>query len=351
MVLTTVTPSSSRSAAPASTAHHAPGALDTLLRWADHPSALLVLNADTRHFVAPGLPGLVGYREAGGWAFVLGGPFGPAEARPALLEAFRAFARGRGRRVVAVQVRPADVPLWRQAGFRLNQLGTSFSLDLARFTLRGQAFMQLRNKVKRARRAGVEVVEAGREVARDDALWAALDEVTRAWLTTKGRAAKLMTFLVGEAGAPAQTWRRVFVARQGGRPVGFVTYVPAPGQRPGWHHDLSRRTPDAPPGVMELLNVTAIERVRDDGAAWLHFGLTPLVGLEAEAGLGGGGSAFASWFLRLLGAHGEAVYPSRGQAAYKRKWGPVDEVPELFAYEGRYRLGSAVRLLQVTRAI
>lgn len=329
--------------------HHAPGALDALLRWADHPSALLALNVDTRHFVAPGVPGLVAYREAGGWAFVLGGPFGPAEARRELLEAFRAFARARGRRVVAVQVRPEDVPTWRAAGFRLNQLGTSFSLDLSRFSLRGSAFMQLRNKLSRARRAGVEVVEAGVEVARDDALWAALDEVTRAWLTTKGRGAKLMTFMVGETGAPADRWRRVFVARQGGRPVGFVTLVPAPGRSAGWHHDLTRRTPDAPPGVMELLDLTAIERVRGD--RWLHFGLTPLVGLEAEPALDGGGSAWASRLLRLLGAHGESIYPARGQAAYKRKWGPVVEVPELFAFEGRYRLGSAVRLLQVTRAI
>lgn len=337
--------------APSASAHHAPGALDALLHWADHPSALLVLNADTRHFVAPGVPGLIGYREAGGWAFVLGGPFAPSDRRAALLDAFLAFARGRGRRVAAVQVRPEDVGLWRQAGFRLNQLGTSFSLDLSRFGLRGPAFMQLRNKINRARRACVEVVEAGVEVARGEALWASLDEVTRAWLATKGRGAKLMTFLVGETGAPGQTWRRVFVARQAGRPVGFLSYVPAPGSRPGWHHDLSRRTPDAPPGVMELLNVTAIERVREEGAAWLHFGLTPLVGLEREAGLDCGGSAWASWLLRFLGAHGEAVYPARGQAAYKRKWGPVDEVPELFAYEGRYRLGSAVRLLQVTRAI
>ncbi len=335
----------------ASARHHAPGALEALLRWADHPSALLALNADTRHFVAPGLPGLVGYCEAGGWAFVLGGPFAPRDARPALLEAFRAFARGRGRRVVGVQVRPDDVALWRQAGFRLNQLGTSFSLDLSRFDLKGSAFMQLRNKLSRARRAGVEVVEAGVEVARDEALWASLDQVTRAWLSTKGRAAKLMTFLVGEVGRPEQAWRRVLVARQAGRVVGFVTCVPAPGGRPGWHHDLSRRAPDAPPGVMELLDLAAIERAQRDGAEWLHFGLTPFVGLEREGALRGGGSPWASWLLRLLAARGEAVYPARGQAAYKRKWGPVDEVPELFAYEGRYRLGSAVRLLQVTRAI
>lgn len=324
-------------------------ALDTLLTWADHPSALLALNGDTRHFAVPGRPGLVPYREAAGWAFVLCGPIAPQGERAALLGAFRAFARARGRRVCAVQVRPDDVPLWRAAGFRLNQLGTSFSLDLSTFTLRGAAFMQLRNKVSRARRAGVEVVEAGVEVARGPALWAELEGVTARWLGTKRK--ELMSFLVGELGRPDDAWRRVFVARQGGRAVGFVTCVPAPGARPGLYHDLSRRTPDAPPGVMELLDVTAIERVRAEGAGWLHFGLTPLVGLEREAELGGGGSAFASWALRWLAAHGEGVYPAQGQAAYKRKWGALVEEPELFAYEGRYRLSSAYGLMKVTRCL
>lgn len=316
--------------------------VDLLLRHANHPSAFLALRSGTARFAAPGLDGLVAYREAGGYAFVLGGPVAAAGDRPALLEAFRAFARARGKRMVAVQVRPDDVALWRGAGFRLNQLGTSFSLDLARFSLRGQAFMQLRNKLSRARRAGVEVALA----EHDEATWADLAAVSRAWLTTKG--ARELTFLSGEVGRPDETWRRVLVARQGDRVVGFVTLTPSPGRLAGWQHDLSRRVPDAPPGVMEALVVHAIERLRDEGCAWLHFGLTPLVGLEREPDLGGGGSALASWLLRALARHGHALYPAATQAAYKRKWGPVVEVPELFAFEGRYRPWSAVRLLQVT---
>ena len=37
------------------------------------------------------------------------------------------------------------------AGFRVNQLGRSYTLDLGRFTTAGTRFMQLRNKVNRAR--------------------------------------------------------------------------------------------------------------------------------------------------------------------------------------------------------
>jgi lysylphosphatidylglycerol synthetase-like protein (DUF2156 family) len=319
---------------------------DELLRWADHPSALLALNEGTRRFRAPGLEGLVAYQEAGGWSFTLGGPFGPDRA--ALLDAFRASARARGRRVCGLQVREADLPLWRAAGFRLNALGTSFALDLSTFSLRGQAFMQLRNKVQRARKAGVEVVEAGVDVPRDAALWAELEAVTRAWLTSKG--ARLMAFMVGELGRPEDAWRRVFVARHAGQVVGFVTHVPAPGARPGVLHDLSRRRPDGPPGVMELLNVTAIERLRAEGTAWLHFGLTPLVGLEGES-TEAGGSAWVSALLGWLGSRGDALYPARSQAAFKRKWGTQVEELEYFAYEGRYRLSSMYRLLQVTRSI
>lgn len=338
-------------AAPVAPAAPALDALGTLARWSDHPSAFLALNRGTEHFREPGLEGLVAYRRCGGWLFQLGGPFGPEGERRALLEAFRAFARARGQRICALQLRPEDATLYQAAGFRVNQLGTSFSLGLDGFELRGSRFMQLRNKLSKAKREGVTVAELGRDgpVAAD--VEPELAAITDAWLASKGRGKKLLEFLVGERGGPHEGPRRTFVARREGRVLAFVTYVPAWGRNPGLMHDLSRRAPDAPPGTLELVNATAIERLRAEGVPWLHFGLTPFVGLEPATDAFPGRSHAVSWLLGQLAVRGAAVYPAQTQAAYKKKWAPGLLVPEYLAFEGRFRLGCLVRLLQLTRSI
>jgi lysylphosphatidylglycerol synthetase-like protein (DUF2156 family) len=326
-------------------------AIDVLARHADHPSAFLALNRETRHFLVPGIDGLIAYRPCGGWLFQLGPAFAPAADRARLLEAFRAFARRERKRICALQLRAEDVALHRAAGFRVNQLGLSYGLDLARFSLAGSRFMQLRNKVKRARRDGVVVEELGPDAPRDAAAWADLEAITRAWLASKGRGKKLLEFMIGELGEPDDRARRVFVARKDGRAVGFVSYVPAWGARGGFLHDVSRRLPDAPPGVMELVNATAIERFREEGAAHLSFGLTPFVGLSPATDAVPGRSRFVSWLLATLERRGQALYPARSQAAYKLKWEPHHVEPEYFAFEGRFRLSCLVRLLILTRSI
>jgi len=326
-------------------------ATDTVLAairaHSDNPSAFLALNEGTVSFTEPGIDGVVAYRPAGRYLIQLGGPFAAPAERAALLVAFVTFAARRRQGVVAVQLQAEDAELYAANGFAVNQIGASYALDLSRFTLRGSKFMRLRNKISRARRSGLEGEEVAVEPGRDRTDLAMLDEIDRAWLRGKGRHVKELSFLVGERGG---TLRRLFVGRVDGRPVGYISYSPVYGSRPGWMHDLSRRHPDAPPGVMEAVNATAIDVLRAEGCAWLHFGFTPFTGLDptVEAATA---RPFVSRLVRLLAAHGERVYPARTQLDYKEKWGPHAVLPEYIAFHGKPRLGAVWRLLRVTNAI
>jgi lysylphosphatidylglycerol synthetase-like protein (DUF2156 family) len=211
--------------------------------------------------------------------------------------------------------------------------------------------MKMRNKIARARKAGITVSELGVDEPRSAQAWDALGAITATWLRGKGQHAKLLEFMVGELGAPDDLERRVFVASHEGRTIGFITYVPAYGRYAGLMHDISRRAPDAPPGVMELINVTAIERFKSEGVRFLNFGLTPFYGITDEADNVPTRSRIVSWLLRMLAKHGAAIYPAETQAQYKLKWNPDTIVPEYVAFEGRFRWSTALRLLQLTRAI
>ncbi|MFF9904093.1 bifunctional lysylphosphatidylglycerol flippase/synthetase MprF [Streptomyces olivaceus] len=319
-----------------------PSVLDTLAAHSDNPSSFLALNSGNTYFHDDRFEGACAYRTSGRYVLQFGGPFTAAEDRARLLEAFTAHA---GRRLVAVQLQRADAELYAVQGFTVNQIGASYAVDLGRFTLRGSPFVRLRNKISRARRAGLEVTEV---LDGDDC--ADLDRIDQCWLRKKGRHVKELRFLVGQRTGELQRHRRLFVGRIDGEAVGYINYSPVYGSRPGMLHDLSRRRPDAPPGVMEALNATVMERLTADGAGWLHFGFTPFTGLDPQHELPGA-SAMFSRFARFLAEHGDAVYPAASQLEYKQKWAPHAVLAEYIAFRGRPRPGAVWQLLRATNAL
>ena len=308
-------------------------ALDVLSRNADHASAFLAMNDATRHFCVDGVDGFVAYRLAGRrYAVALCGPFAKPADRPPLLAAFRDWAVRHGRRVAAVQLAAPDARLYAEHGFTVNQIGSGYGVRLAGYGFRGRDFVKIRNKIAKARRAGVSVceVEGDRRAAK---LAGDLDRVDRGWLRAKGRHAVELDFLIGQRGGRGAAHRRLFVASAAGRVIAYVSCSPVFGSRPGWLYDLSRRLPDAPPGVVEAMISTAVKAFQADGAGWLHLGLTPFAGLHPDHELAGAVNRQVSRLVRLLGEHGRLVYPTASQTAFKLKWRPDAVDPEYVAFD------------------
>jgi lysylphosphatidylglycerol synthetase-like protein (DUF2156 family) len=321
-------------------------AVGDVQRYADagNPSAYLAFSKGNRYFRTPGAPGVIIYRAAGRYLVQFAGPFAPLDAQAVLQRAFAEHAAEQGLEHVAVQVQHADTPAFLELGYSVNQMGSSYAVSLAEFTLAGTRFMQLRNKISRALRAGIEIHEA------EYAPWAdrirSLDE---AWLRSKGEGVGALEFLVGQTGGRHQHLRRLFVATRGEELIGYLSYSPVYGPQPGWMHDLSRRVPDAPPGVMEAVNKAAIEVFRGEGVPWLHFGFTPFTSLDGPD-LPGHSPAFR-WFMHYLAEHGEQIYPARTQLAYKQKWAPDLVLPEYLAFPGGASLVGLVHVFRACNAL
>jgi lysylphosphatidylglycerol synthetase-like protein (DUF2156 family) len=317
-----------------------------LARRAENPSAFLALNDETCHFTVDRIDGVIAYRPAGRRTIVqLGGVFADPADQGMLLAAFLDFAHLQRRKVVAVQLMRQDAELYATYGFTVNQVGADYARELSGFSLGGKKHMQLRNKISRARRAGVSVVEADH-----DRLGPQLDEIDRLWLRSKGRHVKELKLMVGERGGPAQPSRRLFAALdQKGIVLAYVSFSPVYGTQSGWLHDLSRRRPDAPPGVLELIVVTALEKFQAERASHLHFGFTPFTNLSPEYEVAGA-SRVTAHILQFLAKHGSAIYPAASQLAYKEKWGLDLVQPEYIAFQGGISLRRVWSLLRVTNA-
>jgi lysylphosphatidylglycerol synthetase-like protein (DUF2156 family) len=311
----------------------------------DHPSGFLACSAANRRFMLRDIEGFIGYRQHGGHRIAFGGVHGPEHARAQLLRRFLDDARSAGRRALFVQVPARQVALFEAQGATVNRLGSTFAVALAGYTLRGTSKISLRNKIHRAERAGLRVLELGRDCPASATLLAQIRSISEAWLQRKAK--KELNFMVGVASDANDRLRRTFVAIDAsGNAAAFVTYVPAWGERAGYLHDLSRRRPDAPPGTMELVNYLAMRRMQEEGVAYLHFGFTPFVLTGDEPA---SASTTMGCVAKLLYRYGSFVYPAQSQADYKRKWGS-DVFPEYLA-GFPLSLSGVVALLRLTRAL
>ena len=233
-------------------------------KYVDHPSGFLAMSSSNRRFAISGSPGFIAYRDQGRHRISLAGVLAPSNAQAALLDAFLAETQRQGLKPLLVQLPQQQVQLCVERGMTVNQLGSTFILSLDGYSLRGSRKMKLRNKIKRARDAGMSVVELGVDRPWSKSMDRQLSEINERWLTAKRK--KELQFMVGELGPKEDRNRRIFVVQnRSGTPCGFITYVPAWCRHPGYLHDISRRDPSGPVGMMELCNAFAIERLIQEG--------------------------------------------------------------------------------------
>lgn len=319
--------------------------LDAIQRYSqsENPSSFLAVNEGNRYFTLPGRPGLIVYRPSGQYFIQFAGPFAPEESYLDLALAFAAFTAEQGRKLAIIQLQDRDAKIYARHGFTVNQVGASYAVDLATFTLAGTRYMQLRNKISRARRS-LDIFEADYDQWRDG-----VDNVNRRWLPLKGDGARPLEYLVGQTGGEMQKYRRLFIGVRDGELAGYVSYSPVYGSNPGWMHDLSRRLPDSPPGVMEACNKAAIDTFQAEGVPWLHFGFTPFTSMSQEREVDGRSPAFA-WLMRRLGETG-SVYPASTQLAYKDKWNPTLITTEFAGFPGPANIEGFVHVWRACNAM
>ncbi len=189
-------------------------------------------------------------------------------------------------------------------------------LDPRAFRLDLPACAGLRRKLRRAAEAGVHARAEAPPMAE-------LALLNAAWVAARGPE---MGLSMGRFAPGYVAGQRIYVARQGVRPVGFATFhcLPGDGARgdgaPGeWTLDLLRPHPTAPEGTAQALIAAALADAQRAGVARLSLAAVP----EAAFADGTGPAAWATrWQGRAQQFRGRALASAQGLWQFKAAFAP-----------------------------
>jgi phosphatidylglycerol lysyltransferase len=332
---------------------------ELMRRYGNQTLSFFALAPENSRYLAPNGEGMVSYRLTGNVAVVLGDPTCPPEAIERVTQGFLDLCASNDWQVAFYQVHPEHLPGYRALGLHVFKIGEEALLSPWRFALSGSAMANVRTSCRRAEREGVTIQwydgVPPKEVLEQ------LESLSSAWLERRaGKHAVEMGFSTGRLDGLAEAATRAdalaetqlagedlahdavprlvtgVATEQTGRPCAFVTFTPIYGSEHdwGWAVDLMRRALDAPPGVMELLLVRAVERFRELGANVVSLGLVAMADTKQEMpAMQRQFASLVSEQMRLLKTHRSLFY-------FKQKFHPC--------WESRYVVVSSTLALPKT---
>jgi lysyl-tRNA synthetase, class II len=218
--------------------------------WGADTLAYFALRRDKSYFFSRDGRSLIAYAYVRGYAMVAADPIGPPQDRGRVLDEFLEHCHEHGWGVACLAVREADAPLYRERGMHVIYLGDEAILRCDTFTLEGKAMKAVREAVNRVGRD--HTFELLRESDASPALVAQLNAISAEW--RRGGEERGFTMELGEDVAGVEHDFVLAVARDGGgAPVGFLRFVPAYGEDPGYSLDLMRRRLGSANGLTEFL--------------------------------------------------------------------------------------------------
>lgn len=168
-----------------------------------------------------------------------------------------------------------------QHGYRLNQMGTEFSINLSHFEVKGKEKKHLRHAANLGKRHGLSV----RELEWEDIDQNAVHQISEQWRAQKAvnsRELKLLT----RPPAFRNEWKvRKFYCFQGEKLLGYVFFDPyfKNGKIIGYCANIIRKDPTAKPSdLLDYIILEAINTFRSEGIQQLSLGISPLYNIEKE---------------------------------------------------------------------
>jgi phosphatidylglycerol lysyltransferase len=298
-------------------------------RHGGHSCSLQTLDPAFRHFVAVDGRASIAYVDRGAVRLAAGGPMGPGGSRAAAAAQFVADSQRESRRVLWFLLEDSareELTAAGLLGYAL-QVGAQPVWSPQRFLETLRSHGSLRQQLHRAGNHGVAVREwAAQAASRALPLRRCLER----WL--RHRPCPPLHFLAGPVVFPPLQDRRIFVAEQGDKVVGYLLLLPVPARR-GVLVEQIVRDPDAPNGTSEILLQAAAHAAEQQRLMHFTLGCSPL-------SVHGSSAERRPFYVRALKRCGNGSYDFDGLDRWKAKFRPAVWEPLWFApASGSLRLG------------
>jgi phosphatidylglycerol lysyltransferase len=315
--------------------HEREAARASMERYGAPPQGYFSLMPGLSYLFGPGRQAVLSYRLVDGVAIVLRDPSGPPEEIAPLLAQFRERCFRHDWLPCVLSATPRWLRDLKALGLHSMKIGEEALLDLPGLGFTGRKWQDVRTALHRLPREGYAA--EWYDLLQDPQGWLPeLERISNVWLAQQHG---------GEMGFTLGTWelalryaaeqRALVLVNAAGRPAAFMTFIPCLVAGGGWSLDLMRKAGSLPPGGMEYLLATAIQRFQAEGCALLSLSLAPLADITADDS--SDTPEVIERARQLIFEHFGLTYNFKGLQQFKAKFSP--------RWEARYLVYPSVATL------
>jgi phosphatidylglycerol lysyltransferase len=211
------------------------------------------------------------------------------------------------------------------AGFKCLYVGDEAVIDLEKFDISGKKGWSIRSSINYAKRINMIVEEYDINKKRSKDIESEIKKISDEWCKTN----KLpeFRFAFGEVDFDKKSETRFFICKDQGKIVGFINYYPIYGIN-SYYLDLTRRSKDAPRGVIDYLYVTSFNKLKEEGIKKIFIGYSPITSfskIDKECK-----QNMSILFRNIF----SIFYPAKSEFFFKKKYATEWE-PNYFCYYPR----------------
>lgn len=292
--------------------------LGLLRKYADNSISYLALEPDKKWYFPDTVDGVASYAQSGNVLVVCGEPICDPKRMPAFLAEMKIWAKEQGVHLIFLFILKKNLALFKKFGFGSGKIGEEAVFDLASYNLSGGKIAKVRAAINHARKAGIRVFEYRPLEASDQTIEQQFQKISDEWLEKKQTSR--LQFALGDTGFSFPYDKRYFYAiDQNNKIQGFMVFLPYRLGK-GYMADVTRRHPDAPYGVMEILFYDSINLLKTEGTQYASLGVAPLANVKEHKHDG----LFAA-LLSYIYENMNSVYGFKPLFHAKNKFNPIWE--------------------------
>lgn len=298
-----------------------------LRKYATNPVSEIILENDKLYYFSKTCEGVIGYTIINNIAIVAGEPICSNRNTNTILLEFKKFCFDNSLSICFCQVSDEYKTFLSKNGFIVQEYGKEAIINLDTYTLGGAKTSNVRWANNKMEKMGIKVTEYTPLISRNEIIEKQISKVSDEWLKMKKGGE--LSFMLGTISMDKPFDKRYFIASNSeGTVLGFMVCVPYKCKE-GYFIDITRRSKDAPLGIMEKLTVDICKILKEDNVKEVSLGLAPLADIQS---CNSTESIIIHRLFKFIYNHMNSFYGFKALYHYKKKYNPSIWEPRFIAF-------------------